>query len=71
MKKNIVKNRRKKEGYAACYTYDGGTWVQYIYIKYADDVAAIDLLLEKNFERQAKFIFEPSCNHKVSEQKKK
>ncbi len=55
MKKN---NRKLSEPYKACYTYGQ----QYIFVKYEDDIKAIDLLLKGKMVRQAAILIDVSCN---------
>lgn len=58
----MKKNKRKRKGYVACYTYRSSFGVQFIYIKFEDDSKAIDSLLESKFEKQAVLISDQSYN---------
>lgn len=60
--KYLYKNKRKKQNYSACYTYKTSFGKQYIYVKYEEDVKAIDLLLEHSFQKQAVMLTDNRIN---------
>ena len=60
--KYLHKNKRKKQNYSACYTYKTSFGKQFIYVKYEDDVKAIDLLLEHSFQKQAVMLADHRIN---------
>ena len=60
--KYLYKNKRKRESYGACYTYKASDGRQYIYVKYTEDVKAIDLLLENAMQKQALMLADNRIN---------
>ena len=60
--KYLYKNKRKREGYHACYTYESSGGRQYIYVKYKEDVKGIDLLLENAMQKQALMLADNRIN---------
>jgi hypothetical protein len=60
--KYLYKNKRKRQNYSACYTYKTSFGYQYIYVKYEQDVRAIDLLLENSFQKQAVMLADHRIN---------
>jgi hypothetical protein len=50
------------ENYSACYTYKTSFGYQYIYVRYEEDVKAIDLLLENFFQKQAVLLADNKIN---------
>lgn len=60
--KYLYKNRRKRVNYYACYTYEASDGRQYIYVKYQEDVKAIDLLLENAMQKQALMLADNQVN---------
>jgi len=62
LKENLSKNKQKPSGYSACYTYKSSFGVQLVYVKYDDDVKAIDLLLGAGLEKQAVVILDNNNN---------
>ena len=60
--KYLYKNKRKREGHYACYTYESSGGRQYIYVKYKEDVKGIDLLLENAMQKQALMLADNRIN---------
>ena len=60
--RTLLKNRKKKDGYKACYTYNGSFSQQYVYVKSSTDVNVIDMLIEKGFISQAVLVAESRYN---------
>ena len=60
--RTLFKNKKKKIGYAACYTYNGSFAQQHIFVKDTQDAYVIDLLIEKGFISQATLVAESRYN---------
>jgi hypothetical protein len=62
----IVRNKRNRKGYAACYTYFHSFGTQLCYVYHKADAHAVDLLLAAGLQRQAVMLIDasPSNTHR-------